>query len=226
MIILFLINSLTFYLGLRFDYCQISDFNEHFEYLNNRAHHLGWSGKFSRFHNLLYAPVIELDYFTIENFSTSFSLSWFWDKNNGEFIYTNSTEILRLNETWDYWTLPFDLKFKLNTGSFIFTSGFTISIARLNINVNGNYEINEEYPMQFTSDDVGLFISLIKRFGRLAFEISYNYMEIDQFHNKRGYLYFDPDEKYIYLGPPHHRNPSAVLSHSGLGLRYQYLIFR
>jgi len=225
MIILLCINALPFYLGLRMEYCTIGHFNDHFQFLNNRAKELGWEGNLGRFNNFLYSPIIEWEFFTIENLSTSLCLSYLRDENHGDFIYNNGAVLLRLRENWNYWTLPFDLKFNLKFGSCIFISGFIISITRLNINVEGNYQMNGNYPIRFTSDDVGLFAGLIKRFKKFSLEIVYRYMQIDQFYNDDGYLYYEPYEKYIYIGPQYHRNPSAVLNHSGLDIRFLYRIF-
>ncbi|MGB9720864.1 MAG: hypothetical protein ACPL28_05225 [bacterium] len=216
--ILCLISLTPFYLGLRIDYCTIDHFNEHFQFLEKRASMLGWDGSFGRFDNLLYSPIMELNFFGVENFSVSICLSYFRDRANGIFTYVAPADTYRLSESWNYWQLPIDFKLNLDIGPMIFVSGFEFSSTKLTIDAQSNYEMNDNYPKFFDSYDIGLFAGFCKNFNAIQLQILYNYTRIDQFHNKEGYLYYDENVRYIYIGPENHHNPSAVLNHSGLGI--------
>ncbi len=223
--IFFLIGFLPFYIGLKINYCTIGHFNKHFQFLENRASMLGWNGDLGRFNNFLYSPTLELEFMKIENFSASLSVYYFRDKNSGEFTYHSLTDTLNLKEEWKYDRIPIDIKFNLNIGPVSFISGFEISYTKLNINAQSNYEMDDAYPKIFTSNDVGLFVGLSREFKKFKLEICYNYLLNDQFFNKDGYLYYNEEMEYIYIGPENHNNPSAVLNHSGIGIVFFYRLF-
>ncbi|MEO0184919.1 MAG: hypothetical protein ABIL22_05020 [candidate division WOR-3 bacterium] len=223
--ILFLISIIPVEIGLRIDYCTIDHFNNHFQFLENKASTLGWNGSFSRFGHFLYSPILETHFITIENFSTSICFSYFHDKNEGNFAYNTTIDTFRLREIWSYWQLPIDVKLNLNIGPIIFTSGFEFSYTKLTVDAQANYQMNENYPRFFDSFDIGLFAGFCKDFKMIQLQIFYNYARIDQFHNREKYLYYDENEGYIYTGPENHGDPSAVLNHSGIGVNILYRLF-
>lgn len=221
MILLYLLNMWPSWLGAEVCYIKIGDFNRHFIFLSEKATELGWQGNFGSFQNFRYSPALHCELFRIEDFSLSLGTGYFYDWATGNFSY----DTLSLEEEWRYRVIPIQLNLSLSLGYFDFYSGVEFMFANLGIDINANYPPYANYPLEFNSEDVGLFAGLAKRIRRFSFELFVRSISLDQFHNKDGFLYYRTTDGYIYQGPGVGESRNAILDFTGCGMRILYRIF-
>jgi len=226
MILILFLGSFSLSIGAELDYVMVGDFNNHFRFLEDRALVLGWEGDMGRFRNFQFSPVMQLQLFDIEGLSLLTGIGYFFDHTSGEFTYNYTVpNVLELNEKWGYDALPVQFQLGFNLAGLSLTSGVEFMFSQLEINAVANYDLHDNYPKKYKSDDVGLVAGIKKSMARCAFELFFRSTPIDRLRNQQEFLHYDTADGYIYEGPELEGSRNAKLDLSGIGIKVLYRVF-